>query len=63
MSPSFYLLTVASEKVATVELVLSRLLKYCAGGPLTPLRENEYVLSRPSLLEIRRGRTEAETPR
>lgn len=61
MSPSFYLLTVASEKVATVERVLSRLLKHCAGGPLTPLRANEYVLSRPALLEIRRGRTEAET--
>ncbi len=60
MSPSFYVLTVASDRVESAEIVLSRLLKHSAGGSLTPVRPDEYVLSRAAALEIRAGRGDAE---
>ncbi len=60
MSPSFYVLTVAPDRVESAKIVVSRLLKHSAGGSLTPVRQNQYVLSRAAALEIRAGRGDAE---
>ena len=60
MSPSFYVLTVAPGRFDSAEIVVSRLVKHSAGRSLTPVRPNQYVLSRAALLEIRAGRSDAE---
>lgn len=60
MSPSFYVLTVAPGRFESAEIVVSRLVRHSAGGSLTPVRPNEYVLSRAAVLEIRAGRSDAE---